>query len=144
MWTWLTYDPGPEAWTKGQRFDLKIGPGSTWHARNPAQRLVDHVRRRATLTFTRPDRRPDLMADVRALVWDWDPVGLASLGSPPDEYDCLVGPIASALVRGVPRDLATQLRTEISEHFGVQAPATTARFWLEARSWYAMRGSSVE
>lgn len=145
MWTWLTYDPGVGAWTKAQRFDVTREPGTTWHARNPAQRLVDDVRRRATLTLTRPDRRPDLTAEVRALVWDWDPVGLASLGSPPDEYDCLVGPIAGALVHGVPpRELVARLRTEISEHFGVQPPSTTARFASEARFWYATRGSSVE
>jgi hypothetical protein len=118
---------------------------TAWHARNPAQRLADDIRRRVALTLTRPDRQPDLLAEVRALVWDWDPVGLASLGSPPDEYDCLVGPISSALVHGVPpRELVARLRTEISDHFGVQPPSTTARFASEARFWYASRGSSVE
>jgi hypothetical protein len=142
MWVWLTYDPTTRAWAKGQRFDVTLGPGTTWHARNPAQRLADDVRRRARLTLTRPDRRPELLAEVRALVWDWDPVGLASLGSPRDEYDCLVGPIASALVHGLSsRELAARLRTKISDHFGVQPPSTTARFASEARVWYATRGT---
>lgn len=145
MWTWLAYDPTSQAWTTGPRFDVTFGPGTAWHARNPAQRLADDVRRRVALTLTRPDRQPELLAGVRALVWDWDPVGLASLGSPADEYDCLVGPIASALVHGVPpRELAARLRTEISDHFGVHPPSTTARFASEARFWYSFQFSSVE
>jgi len=86
LWTWLKYDPSTAAWTKGQRFDVTLGPGTTWHARSAGQRLLDDVRRRATLTLTRPHRRPDLMAEVRELIWDWDPVGLAS-DAPSDEYD---------------------------------------------------------
>lgn len=32
-------------------------------------------------------------AELRALVNEWDPIGLIEAGAPEDEFDCLVGPI---------------------------------------------------
>ena len=81
------------------------------------------------MTAGRDQRRQDrqLLADVRARVWRWDPIGLAEMGAPKDEYDCLVGPISSALRRGVSAaELSSTLDGHISDHFGVAATGTPA------------------
>ncbi len=85
----------------------------------------------------RLDRR--LMAEVRERVWTWDPIGLAEMGAPDDEYDCLVGPISSALRRGVPAgELASTLEAQVSDHFGVEATNTPA-FAEDLVKWHTTR-----
>jgi len=79
------------------------------------------------------------MADVRARVWQWDPIGLVDMGAPEDEYDCLIGPVTSSLRRGVTADeLTAALDEHVADHFGVTASGTQA-FARELVAWHAAR-----
>ena len=79
-----------------------------------------------------------VMAEVRSRVWRWDPVGLAGLGGPEDEYDCLIAPITSWLITETPpRYLAERLESEIAQHFGVGRPGDARQFADDLTVWYA-------
>jgi hypothetical protein len=81
------------------------------------------------LTVDRDQRRLDrrLIAEVRSRVWQWDPIGLAEMGAPEDEYECIVGPISAALRRGVSAaELAGTLDAQVSDHFGADATGSKA------------------
>jgi hypothetical protein len=52
------------------------------------------------------------------LLNDWDPIGVADLVS--DEYDCMVGPLLSRLLRGDGRaEISEYLWHELEDHFGL-------------------------
>ena len=34
-------------------------------------------------------------------IWAWDPIGVAGIGAPNDEYDCLVAPVSGWLKEGL-------------------------------------------
>ena len=81
-------------------------------------------------------------AEVRRLINEWDPTGvIGDAAAPPDEYDCLVGPVLSLLTRGASEsDVAGFLRSEIEEHFGldprqvdVDGVAKRLAQWFEER-----------
>lgn len=72
----------------------------------------------------------------------WDPIGLIATGAPEDEYDCLLGPIATDLRDEVtPAHLAEVLRLRITSHFGVE-PENTERFAVEITDWHRIRRSN--
>jgi hypothetical protein len=61
-------------------------------------------------------------AAVRRVLLAWDPIGVG--GAPEDEYDCLVAHIVSALHQGkTEQDIAAVISSELTDHFGVSAPA---------------------
>ena len=61
-------------------------------------------------------------AQLRALMCTWDPIGVMRFRDwPRDEYDCLVGPLLTLLVRGATeREITQYLRDEIDQHFGLE------------------------
>jgi hypothetical protein len=99
---------------------------------------------RSTVTEKSERDRRDMgvfIREVRARVWAWDPVGLAGLGAPDDEYDCLVGPLTGALREGLPADaLANRIRNHVIEHFAVE-PSGTDIFSAELNAWYRRSGA---
>ena len=57
-------------------------------------------------------------AELRALLNEWDPIGVADLVD--DEYDCLEWPLLSRLTAGCTvADLRSFLRHELVDHFGL-------------------------
>ena len=55
---------------------------------------------------------------LRDLLNKWDPIGGGHV--PPDEYDCLVGPLLSKLNAGAGRSQISEfLRGELADHFGL-------------------------
>lgn len=78
-------------------------------------------------------------AELRALVAEWDPLGLLGLGAPADEYDCLINPLMRLLDDGVTAEqVSAFLLREFSGHFGVDFPpddAERVRFAERARAW---------
>jgi hypothetical protein len=42
----------------------------------------------------------DLLAELRALLWEWDPIGVRGLGGPSDEYDDYAPELLVLLRRG--------------------------------------------
>jgi hypothetical protein len=66
-------------------------------------------------------------ANLRALLNEWDPIGVFDPGDDPDEsgpvdeYDCIRDPLLSHLLRGDSRyEIAGFLRDELTEHFGLE------------------------
>jgi hypothetical protein len=58
-------------------------------------------------------------AEARDLLNEWDPIGVISLGFPPDEYECIVGPLLRLTEsNATPHDIAAYLEGEASGHFG--------------------------
>jgi len=84
-----------------------------------------------------------LQAELRYLLDRWDPVGVydQALDSPPGEYDCLIGPVLSRLVRNVGRaDLSEFLRNEVENHFGLDpVEARTDLFADSLLAWYSAK-----
>lgn len=61
----------------------------------------------------------DLQLDVRHLVNQWDPIGIADF-APDDEYDCLVAPLLGKLIAGANRaEISEFLLQQLEGHFGV-------------------------
>ena len=74
--------------------------------------------------------------ELRSLVNDWDPIGLISAGAPPDEYECVVGPLLRMLEESAPqKEIASYLSNEFADHFGVPV-ADTQEFAIRATQWY--------
>jgi len=78
-------------------------------------------------------------AELRELVNHWDPIGLIRAGCPPDEYDCMVGPLLRLLEQGESHSsIATYLEADFRDHFG--APASgVMEFASQASEWYGTR-----
>jgi hypothetical protein len=78
----------------------------------------------------------EFIREIRVRIWAWDPIGLARLGAPEDEYDCLVGPVTGALREGLPADvLASRLGGQVLAHFGSQ-PWEIEAFVADLIRWY--------
>jgi hypothetical protein len=75
-------------------------------------------------------------AAVRAILNAWDPI--AGGACPPDEYDCLVDQIVSALHRGeTEASLAEFISSEFADHFGIPAAATeVSRVARQIVTWW--------
>jgi hypothetical protein len=60
----------------------------------------------------------DLRANLRYLLNEWDPIGVADAVS--DEYDCLIAPLLSELdARGGRSRVSEFLCNELEDHFGL-------------------------
>ena len=60
----------------------------------------------------------DLQANLRHLLNEWDPIGVADVVS--DEYDCLIAPLLSKLSAGGGRSQISEfLWYELEDHFGL-------------------------
>lgn len=84
------------------------------------------------------DRRAisQLIREVRVRIWTWDPIGLAQIGAPEDEYDCLVGPVTGALRECLSaEEMAARLHLHVIDHFGVE-PTGTEAFSVGILAWY--------
>jgi len=67
-------------------------------------------------------RLADLQDELRYLLNRWDPIGIYDevLNYPPDEYDCLIGPLLTRLARHDSRaTLSEYLWNEVENHFGL-------------------------
>jgi hypothetical protein len=77
--------------------------------------------------------------ELRHLLNDWDPIGVYGPGSeaPVDEYDCLRGVVG--MLRGGSSDpnLASYLREELRDHFGIDPDAANPQdFAATLYQWY--------
>lgn len=91
--------------------------------------------------MTTPERRllsdRMLMLEVLTRVRTWDPVGLEAMGAPADEYECLVGPISSAVRRGVTAGaLAEAVASQVADHFGSR-PDGSLDFATDLLQWHS-------
>lgn len=65
-------------------------------------------------------KQSGLFRRLKAIVDDWDPLGLLALGAPNDEYDCLTVHIVELYERQLDMpEMAERLEQCIEEHFGI-------------------------
>jgi hypothetical protein len=87
----------------------------------------------------------DLTGELRYLLNQWDPIGVydADLDCPPDEYDCLIGPILARLARSDSRaSFSEYLWYQIQDHFGLDPVAhRTDAFADRLQAWYAAKNT---
>jgi hypothetical protein len=83
-------------------------------------------------------------SELRALINEWDPIGLIEAGAPPDEYECVSGPLLRRLEeRAGTVAIAEYLSAELADHFGV--PISDAPvFAAKVVSWYEKRWPTTE
>jgi hypothetical protein len=95
----------------------------------------------------RPESLSALQDDLRCLLNWWDPIGVhdASLDFPPDEYDCLLGPLLTRLGRHDSQaDLSEFLWHEVEDHFGLDpGRCGTDAFADRLQAWYATKNQRL-
>ncbi|MBN9209989.1 MAG: hypothetical protein BGO45_03210 [Microbacterium sp. 71-36] len=90
-------------------------------------------------TSSPPRSLSPLARRIRAVLWDWDPIGVRAIGAgwPEDEYDDLLLPLMAALAeRPSVEELADDLRTVLETDYGLPSPdgcAEAARALLAVR-----------
>ncbi|MGW5261533.1 hypothetical protein ACWEQG_11180 [Microbispora sp. NPDC004025] len=82
----------------------------------------------------------DLQDELRFLLNRWDPIGVydEELNFPPDEYDCLIGPLLKRLSSGADvAGISEYLWYEVEEHFGLDPESRgTDAFAAKLVFWY--------
>ena len=82
----------------------------------------------------------DLGENLRVLLNHWDPIGVYDEQSnfPPDEYDCLIGPLLSRLARGEGvAGISEFLWFELEDHFGLDpARKESDQFARQLVAWF--------
>jgi hypothetical protein len=82
--------------------------------------------------------------ELRALLYQWDPVGVAQEPDwPGDEYDDFVVPLREKLDSGATAgELAVFLEQEVRDHVGLEPdPDREERFAARLVDWHAARAS---
>jgi hypothetical protein len=81
-------------------------------------------------------------SELRALLFEWDPIGVAGEPDwPRDEYDSLVGPLRERLAAGSSAgELAIFLEQYVTEHMGLNTDVDREeRFATRLVEWWAGR-----
>jgi len=66
------------------------------------------------------DRTRESRRQIRALLMDWDPIGVAGIEEAADEYDCMISPLMHQLYDGATTDaLCSWIGAERTGHFGL-------------------------
>ncbi len=93
------------------------------------------------MAFVDPDGFESVQQALRSLLNGWDPIGIYDpvLDYPPDEYDCLIGPLLTLLGGGADRaELGEFLWHEIEDHFGLDPVlARTDSFADKLLLWFS-------
>jgi hypothetical protein len=76
--------------------------------------------------------------EVRALLLEWDPIGVAGIDGAEDEYDGMISPLLHLLFAGAGQAvLIDWIRKERVEHFGLSAGSPAdAELAARLRSWW--------
>lgn len=77
----------------------------------------------------------------RALLIEWDPIGVADTPEAADEYDCMISPVMHKLFDQIGVDeLASWISRERSEHFGLSPdPIGDHRLAVQLTRWWSER-----
>ena len=91
------------------------------------------------------DRTRDSQRQVRAMLMDWDPIGVAGAAEASDEYVCMISPLLHKLFAGDSSEaLAAWIDEERREHFGLRAdPHSDVALATRLARWWAARTSGA-
>jgi hypothetical protein len=140
---------GSEPEQRIRRTSLRLIPTrkTTYYAADgetePAERLA--VGQNVSVTDPEIDQKrlADLTGELRYLLNQWDPIGVydEKLDFPPDEYDCLIGPLMTRLARHESRaSLGEYLWNEIENHFGLDPVRCGADVFADRlQAWYTAK-----
>lgn len=84
----------------------------------------------------------EALAELEQLLNEWDPIGVYDPATdfPRDEYDCLYYPLLGRLQRGeTPQEIASFLRDDLTNHFGLSRPGDPTGFAERLVSWWTSR-----
>lgn len=90
-----------------------------------------------------PEFTDEQLEELRSLLRKWDPISAYDDPTwPPDEYDCVLGPLLALLRRSAPEDeIVAALNNEMENHFALDPnewirPERTKRLAVEATAWF--------
>lgn len=91
------------------------------------------------------DRTRESRSQVRALLMEWDPIGVAGAKEAADEYDCMISPLLHQLYEGATADvLRSWIGTERTDHFGLGADYDSDSVLADRLAqWWASRISEA-
>ncbi len=101
-------------------FGLQLIPG--WAGASEAERVAEVTSDERDVTNPDPERTGLKAQGIRALLAEWDPLGVTASDGSSDEYECLVWPLTRLLNREASAEqVASFLSSELAGHFGVDA-----------------------
>lgn len=82
-----------------------------------------------------------VMSEIRALLMEWDALGVADEEAAADEYDCMIGPLYGHLRAGADAAvLRDWIARELVDHFGLQPhPSSDAALAEALVAWRERR-----
>ena len=88
------------------------------------------------------DRTLESQRQLRNLLLEWDPIGIANAPEAADEYDCMISPLMHQLHDGEKRrEIQNWIVNQVEEHFGMRSDsgresqlATDLIKWWNVRS----------
>ncbi len=96
---------------------------------------------------TKPDaQRMSLKAQgIRALLAEWDPIGVTESDGSSADYECLVWPLTRLLEREASAEqVAAFLSSELANHFGADAQrGKPGQFAARLIAWFRASGGST-
>jgi hypothetical protein len=89
------------------------------------------------------ERIRDSQRQIRGLLMDWDPIGVAGVPEAADEYDCMIGPLMHLLHDGAGQAEVQQwITNEVTEHFGMKSdPRGEAQLADTLIDWWSRRST---
>ena len=86
-------------------------------------------------------RTRESQAQLRHLLMEWDPIGVAGVPEAADEYDCMISPLMHQLHDGdKERVIRRWIVREVEDHFGMRSdPRREAQIAADVIEWCAVR-----
>jgi hypothetical protein len=87
------------------------------------------------------DRTRETQRQMRRILMDWDPIGVASIPQASDEYDCMISPLMRQLYEGADEgSIRSWIVGEVQGHFGMRSVSEReARLARNLVNWWPGR-----
>lgn len=87
------------------------------------------------------ERTRESQVQLRALLLQWDPIGVAGIPEAADEYDCMISPLMHLLHDGATRPAIRKWVTgEVEGHFGMRSDRRReSQLAVEVTEWWDNR-----
>lgn len=90
-------------------------------------------------------RTSETQKQMRRILMDWDPIGIAPIPRAPDEYDCMISPLMHQLYEGADEGrIRSWIVDEVEGDFGMRSVSEReARLARNLVSWWALRSTQT-